>query len=107
MCFLGYTTSTLEAEGKALLAVVQSSVCLGYKSVILESDCEVLIKSLWTLNGDFRISTICSDIEQWCMRLENFEYRHVHREANALTHELAKRVTKTHPFSSSSCFIPY
>ena len=92
MSFLGYSSSALEAKSKALLAAIQCSTCFDYKTIIFESDCEVLIKSLQTQDRDYRKSTICSDIRQWCNQHESFQYRHVHRKANAVANELATRV---------------
>ncbi|RID76538.1 hypothetical protein BRARA_B03506 [Brassica rapa] len=80
---------------------------LGYKKIIFECDCKVLIRSLITLDGDFSMITICSDIKRWCSQFESIHYRQVHREENAVAHELAKRITTAQPFTSSSCFIPY
>ena len=104
---LGYSKSALETESKALLAAVQCNIFLGYKKIIFECDCEVQIRSLLTLDGDFSITTICSDIKRWCGQVESFHYRHVHREENAVAHELPKRVTTAQPFTSLSCFVPY
>ncbi|WZY79230.1 hypothetical protein YC2023_025614 [Brassica napus] len=90
MCCLGYSISALEAGSMSLLAAAQ-----------------LLIRSLITLDGDFSMITICSDIKRWCSQFESIHYRQVHREENAVAHELAKRITTAQPFTSSSCFIPY
>lgn len=42
---LDYTSSPLEAECKALLTALQIIWCKGYKKIIFEGDCQILVNA--------------------------------------------------------------
>ncbi|XP_018465244.1 putative ribonuclease H protein At1g65750 [Raphanus sativus] len=107
MAFLGSAQSPLEAESKALLAAIQCAFALGYKNMIFEGDCLVLINSLTTGKGDFSIAMICNDIRHWGRKLGLLQFARVPREANVVAHMLATRCDPTVLFTSSSTFIPH
>lgn len=107
MASLGTSLSPLEAEGQALLAAIQCVFALGYKNVIFEGDCLVLMRSIYAEHGDFSIATICNDIRSWGSRLEKVQFTHVHREANGVAHILATKCNADVLFTSSSTLIPH
>ncbi|XP_056856607.1 uncharacterized protein LOC130506025 [Raphanus sativus] len=68
MARLGHAMSPLEAEYKALVAAVQCVIFWGYKSMVFEGDCEVLIRMMLGGRKEYSIITLCNDIISWSQR---------------------------------------
>ena len=72
---------------------------LGFNKVVLEGDCEVLIKAL--KGGDQILSTVglvMNDIRHDANLFYQFRYSHVRRESNKIAHSLARRVLEITDF---------
>lgn len=103
---LGYATTPLEAETKALLVAMHQSWIRGHKAIIFEGDCETLIE---TVNGSKKIGSLTNllkDIEFWEKKFQTIRFAFVKRDGNMAAHLLAKFGSISSVFYSNSVIQP-
>ncbi|XP_074313432.1 uncharacterized protein LOC141648603 [Silene latifolia] len=80
-----------EEEAEAVLMGLKEAVRRGYRDVTMESDCQVLIKSLENrVDGRSDFHLILEDIFYACNSFRNVTWSFVGRESNKVAHELAR-----------------
>lgn len=80
-------------EAKALAMAARLGAKYGVKDIIIESDCQVLIKRLTKGATYFSdLDSVLSDIMALCVNFNSVNWSHVKREGNFVAHHLAKLV---------------
>ena len=90
--------NALVMEAQALREGVQMAVDIGKMEVIIESDCQVLVK-LWDSRKTDRseVASILKEVEEMSRVFSSFRFLFVPREANVAAHLCAKSATAARP----------
>ena len=84
--------NALESELQAILMAIQHCWSLGYKQVIMESDCQKAIDILNNKKLHFNHYNWIRDIRWWARKFQSINFKWVSRKANGAADILAKRV---------------
>lgn len=68
---MGHTSWPLEAKCKALLVALQTVWFKGYRKIIFEGDCQILVSSVNGVHEELSVLNLCKDINTWEMKLED------------------------------------
>ena len=82
----------LESELQAILMAIQHCWSLGYKQVIIESDCQKAIDILNNKKLHFNHYNWIREIRWWARKFQSITFNWVSRKANGAADILAKRV---------------
>ncbi|KAG7572479.1 Ribonuclease H domain [Arabidopsis suecica] len=86
---LSHVSSPLEAESKALVVAMQQAWIRGYKKIMFEGDCEILIKAVTDSSQPSDIANLLLDIDFWASKFSAVVFTFVRRNNNAIAHFLA------------------
>lgn len=82
----------LECELQAILLAIQHCWSMGYRKLILESDCQKEIDILTNKRRHFGYYNWQREINWWAMRFQDIRFTWTHRSANKVADSLAKHI---------------
>ena len=106
--------TVVELKTLAVAKALEFAIDLGFSSIILEGDSEILMKSLMDDSlslASFRL--LIQDVKTYAELFQCISFSHVHREGNDVAHNLARHACHVTSFSmwmedvSSHTFIVY
>lgn len=86
---LPHVSTPLEAETKALLVAIQQAWLKGYRRIIFEGDCEILINTINGASKQSAITNLLLDIDYWTTKLGSATFCFTKRSNNRIAHHLA------------------
>ena len=85
-------STVLEVETMATRRALEFAMEIGVHKVILEGDCEILIKALQSNSHSLsQFGHLAKDVKYLASKFQSYNLSHVHRQCNVVTHTLAKR----------------
>ena len=88
-----YLPSTvLEVDTMATRRALEFAMEIGVHKVILEGDCEILIKALQSNSHSFaHFGHLAEDVKYLASKFQSYNLSHICRQCNVVAHTLAKR----------------
>lgn len=100
-------TSALEAECQSLIIAMQQSWIKGYRHVVFEGDCKILVEILHGRRFRFDILNWIHEIRDWEKKFLEIEHNWVPRQINKAADCLVKAYHHEMPTSVFYPYIPY
>ena len=92
--------SVKEVEGLAARSAMELALELGFDNIIVEGDSEILIKVLQQQHRSLAsFGNIANDIIFLASHFSCFNFTHVRRQCNQVTHSLARKAILSSPMS--------
>ncbi|XP_030963888.1 uncharacterized protein LOC115985057 [Quercus lobata] len=84
--------TVVEVEALAARKALELALDCGLDRVILEGDCEILMKTLQTTSKSLaQFGKIAEDIRVYASMFQDISFSHVRRNCNSVAHSLARR----------------
>ncbi|XP_019099765.1 PREDICTED: uncharacterized protein LOC109132546 [Camelina sativa] len=93
---IGYTSSSLQAEAKALLVALQQTWIRGFQSVIFEGDNDTVTKMMNNKLFDQTIESIILNIKYWASQIQTCQFAYSSRECNTVARTINSFYSELH-----------
>ncbi|EFH67413.1 hypothetical protein ARALYDRAFT_336575 [Arabidopsis lyrata subsp. lyrata] len=99
-----YVASVLQDEALAIKAGLQTAIAMGFTTVDIKSDSKSLIELLRSNKVTNELVGLLHDIRNLASTLASVFFQFIHRTANVIADEMAKRALSTLVSSSNGAF---